>query len=84
MSEKPNIPSDVDLKRGTRVRVTLTGALVAKPTKDGTVRIRVDNLPSWYAVVPVSRITAEDQRCYWIKDGDRCVFRVGHEGSHHV
>lgn len=82
MPDSDTAPTDVELKRGVRVSVAFDGIVVAKP-QDGALRVRVGN-SSWYAVVPVHSATAENQRCYWMEDGNRCGLRIRHPGEHHV
>lgn len=48
------------MKRGTQVRVSFTGKLDRKPVEtggnDNLVRVRVDGLPGWIAIVPESSV----------------------------
>lgn len=55
------------MKRGTKVKVTFTGTVVARPIKMSTegvvspVQIRVDGLKGWWAVVPESAVEVVEQ-----------------------
>lgn len=47
------------MKRGTKVKVTFTGYLVARPLKGvfgGISRVRPDGMPGWVAVVPTETV----------------------------